>query len=68
MTQVARNKKSEFSQHTVSLTGLTQTFSSKLPVLAGLEFSISLKIIAKIYFQLNCSAVFSLSLSSAGKG
>jgi len=31
------------------------------PVLPGLEFTISLKIIAKSYFQLNCSEKFSFA-------
>ena len=53
------------------VTGLTQIFSSELPVLLlkkivchvspGLKFTISLKIIAKNYFQLNCTGKFSVA-------
>ena len=59
MTQVVRNKKSEFSQHKSN--GFDSDFSFKPPVLPGLEFTISLKIIAKNYFQLNYSEKFSFA-------
>ena len=53
------------------VTGLTRMFSSELPVSLikkivsrvspGLTFTISLKIVAKKYFQLNCSGKFSVA-------
>ena len=53
------------------VTGSTQIFSSELPVLLlkkivshvspGLKFTISLKIIAKNYFQLNYTGKFSVA-------
>ena len=53
-------------------TGSTRIFSSEPPVLLikkrivchvlpGLKFTISLKIIAKHYFQLNCTGEFSVA-------
>ena len=60
------------SSDTVGLvTGSTQIFSSELPVLLlkkivshvspGLKFTISLKVIANNYFQLNCTGKFSVA-------
>ena len=53
------------------VTSSTQIFSSALPVLLlkkivshvspGLKFTVRLKIIAKNYFQLNCTGKFSVS-------
>ena len=42
------------------VTGSTRIFSSEPPVSPGLTFTISLKIIAKNYFQLNCTGEFSV--------
>ena len=61
MTQVARNKKAEFSQHESNrfdsdfffrAACVTNTKKIVYHVSPGLKFTISLKIIAKNYFQL----------------
>ena len=49
------------SSHNTSLTVSTRIFSFEPPVSPVLEFAISLKIIAKNYFQLNCSGKFSVA-------
>ena len=70
MTQVARNKKVEFSQRQSNrfdsdfffrAACVTNTKKIVSHVSPGLKFTISLKIIAKNYFQLNCTGKFSVA-------
>ena len=70
MTQVARNSKAEFSRRepnrfdsdfffrAACVTNTKEIVSHASP---GLQFTISFKIIAKNYFQLNCTGKFAVA-------